>query len=153
MFSALAGGLLQLLSPHLAADDGRLNPAVVKPYVVRRLKDDVARGDPPRPISRRHPPQPIVVAPTAREKEIHQRLRGHSRRMLRALRGTDSYHVQAFALEVLRKRALSSPACADAPTPRCVARHYRCRRAGQPYTRRRSAICVIGSRMTKSKAW
>jgi hypothetical protein len=77
--------------------------------VVRRLKDDVARGDPPRPISRRHPPQPIVVAPTVREKEIHQRLRGHSKRVLRALRGTDSYHVQAFALEVLRKRALSSP--------------------------------------------
>jgi superfamily II DNA or RNA helicase len=101
--------LLQLLSPHLAADDGRLDPAVVKPYVVRRLKDDVARGDPPRPISRRHSPQPIVVAPTTREKEIHQRLRGHSKRVLRALRGTDSYHVEAFALEVLRKRALSSP--------------------------------------------
>ena len=30
-------------------------------------------------------------------------------RVLRALRDTDSYHVQAFALEVLRKRALSSP--------------------------------------------
>ena len=77
--------------------------------VVRRLKDDVARGDPPQPISRRHPPQPIAVSPTSREKEIHQRLRGHSSRVLRALRGTDSYHVQAFALEVLRKRALSSP--------------------------------------------
>ena len=101
--------LLQLLSPHLAADDGRLDPDMVRPYVVRRLKDDVARGDPPQPISRRFPPQPIMVAPTAREKEIHQRLRGHSKRVLRALRGTDSYYVQAFALEVLRKRALSSP--------------------------------------------
>ena len=50
-----------------------------------------------------------MVSPTAREKEIHQRLRGHSKRVLRALRGTDSYYVQAFALEVLRKRALSSP--------------------------------------------
>ena len=77
--------------------------------MVRRLKDEVARGDPPQPISRRHPPQPIAVSPTSREKEIHQRLRGHSARVLRALRGTDSYHVQAFALEVLRKRALSSP--------------------------------------------
>ena len=37
---------------------------LVSPYVVRRLKDDVARGDPPQPISRRHPPQPIVVSPT-----------------------------------------------------------------------------------------
>ncbi len=101
--------LLQLLSPHLAADDGRLDPELVRPYRVRRLKDDVARGDPPQPISRRRPPQPIAVSPTSREKEIHQRLRGHSRRVLRALRGTDSYHVQAFALEVLRKRALSSP--------------------------------------------
>src|SRR5207245_1738697 len=53
--------------------------------------------------------QPIEVIPTAREKEIHQRLRGHSKRVLRALRDTDSYYVQAFALEVLRKRALSSP--------------------------------------------
>jgi len=68
--------LLQLLSPHLAADDGRLDPDMVRPYVVRRLKDDVARGDPPQPISRRYPPQPIVVSPTAREKEIHQRLPG-----------------------------------------------------------------------------
>ncbi|GAA2455834.1 hypothetical protein GCM10010191_88870 [Actinomadura vinacea] len=101
--------LLQLLSPHLAADDGRLDPEVVRPYIVRRLKDDVARGDPPQPISRRYPPQPIEVHPTAREKEIHQRLRGHSKRVLRALRDTDSYYVQAFALEVLRKRALSSP--------------------------------------------
>ncbi|MEV6985433.1 helicase-related protein [Sphaerisporangium sp. NPDC051017] len=101
--------LLQLLSPHLAADDGRLDTELVRPYLVRRLKDDVAKGDPPQPISRRHPPQPIEVLPTAREKEIHQRLRGHSKRVLRALRGTDSYHVQAFALEVLRKRALSSP--------------------------------------------
>lgn len=101
--------LLQLLSPHLASDDGRLDPAVAGPYVVRRLKDEVARGNPPQPISRRHPPQPIAVSPTSREKEIHQRLRGHSARVLRALRDTDSYHVQAFALEVLRKRALSSP--------------------------------------------
>lgn len=101
--------LLQLLSPHLAADDGRLDPELVRPYIVRRLKDDVARGVPPQPISRRHPPQPIEVNPTAREKEIHQRLRGHSKRVLRALRETDSYYVQAFALEVLRKRALSSP--------------------------------------------
>lgn len=101
--------LLQLLSPHLAADDGRLDPNLVRSYVVRRLKDEVARGDPPQPISRRYPPQPIAVSPTSREKEIHQRLRGHSRRVLRALRGTDSYYVQAFALEVLRKRALSSP--------------------------------------------
>jgi hypothetical protein len=81
--------LLQLLSPHLATDDGRLDPAVVRPYVVRRLKDDVARGDPPQPISQRHPPRPILVAPTAREKEIHQRLRGHSKRVLRGLRGTE----------------------------------------------------------------
>ncbi len=101
--------LLQLLSPHLASDDGQLLPELVKPYVVRRLKDDVARGDPPQPISRRHPPRPIEVQPTAREKEIHQRLRGHSKRVLRALKDTDSYYVQAFALEVLRKRALSSP--------------------------------------------
>ncbi|MFD0201458.1 MULTISPECIES: helicase-related protein [Saccharothrix] len=101
--------LLQLLSPHLASDDGQLQPELVKPYVVRRLKDDVARGNPPQPISRRHPPQPIEVNPTAREKEIHQRLRGHSKRVLRALRDTNSYYVQAFALEVLRKRALSSP--------------------------------------------
>ena len=101
--------LLQLLSLHLAADDGRLDPLLVRPYLVRRLKDDVARGDPPQPISRRHPPQPIRVSPTAREKEIHQRLRGHSKRVLRALRGTESYYVQVFALEVLRKRALSSP--------------------------------------------
>jgi hypothetical protein len=101
--------LLQLLSPHLASDDGRLDPAVAGPYVVRRLKDEVARGNPPQPISRRHSPQPIAVSPTSREKEIHQRLRGHSARVLRALRDTDSYHVQAFALEVLRKRALSSP--------------------------------------------
>ncbi|SCF20296.1 SNF2 family N-terminal domain-containing protein [Micromonospora haikouensis] len=101
--------LLQLLSVHLAADDGRLDPGMVKPYVVRRLKDDVARGNPAQPISRRNPPQPIEVAPTAREKEIHRRLRGHSKRVLRALRDTDSYHVEAFALEVLRKRALSSP--------------------------------------------
>ncbi|KAA9374899.1 helicase [Microbispora cellulosiformans] len=101
--------LVQLLSPHLAADDGRLDPELVRPYIVRRLKDDVARGNPPQPISRRHPPQPIEVTPTGREKEIHQRLRGHSKRVLRALRGKDSYYVQAFALEVLRKRALSSP--------------------------------------------
>lgn len=101
--------VLQLLSPHLAGDDGSLNPELVKPYVVRRLKDDVARGNPPQPISRRNSPQPIAVVPTAREKEIHQRLRGHSKRVLRALRDTDSYYVQAFALEVLRKRALSSP--------------------------------------------
>ncbi|MFC8419458.1 helicase-related protein [Streptomyces sp. NPDC057236] len=101
--------LLQLLSPHLAADDGRLDPELVQPYIVRRLKDDVTRGEPPQPISRRLPPQPIEVRPTSREKEIHQRLRGHSKRMLHALRGTDSYYVQAFALEVLRKRALSSP--------------------------------------------
>lgn len=101
--------LLQLLSIHLAADDGRLDPDMVKPYFVRRLKDDVARGNPPQPISRRNPPQAIKVSPTAREKEIHRRLRGHSKRVLRALRDTDSYHVEAFALEVLRKRALSSP--------------------------------------------
>lgn len=101
--------LLQLISPHLAADDGRLDPDLVKPYIVRRLKDDVARGEPPQPISRRRPPQPIEVRPTSREKEIHTRLRGHSKRVLHALRDTDSYYVQAFALEVLRKRALSSP--------------------------------------------
>lgn len=101
--------ILQLLSPHLAADDGRLDPLLVRPYIVRRLKEDVARGDPPQPISRRHPPRPIKVSPTGREKEIHQRLRGHSKRVLKALRNTDSYYVQAFALEVLRKRALSSP--------------------------------------------
>lgn len=91
--------LLQLLSPHLAADDGRLDPEVVRRHVVRRLKDDVARGNPPRPISRRSPPQPIEVAPTAREREIHRRLRGHSKRVLHALRNTDSYYVEAFALE------------------------------------------------------
>src|SRR5206468_1023820 len=32
--------LLQLLSPHLASDDGHLQSELVKPYVVRRLKDD-----------------------------------------------------------------------------------------------------------------
>lgn len=101
--------LLQLLSPHLAADDGRLDPDLVQPYIVRRLKDEVTRGEPPQPISRRLPPHPIEVRPTSREKEIHQRLRGHSKRVLHALRDTDSYYVQAFALEVLRKRALSSP--------------------------------------------
>ena len=108
-YSESFASLLQLLSPHLAADDGRLDPDLVKPYVVRRLKDEVARGDPPQPISRRYPPQPIPVPPTSREREIHQRLRGHSSRVLRALRGTDAYYVQAFGLEVLRKRALSSP--------------------------------------------
>ncbi|MGW4891005.1 helicase-related protein [Kitasatospora sp. NPDC004240] len=101
--------LLQLLSPHLASDDGRLDTDLVKPYIVRRLKDDVARGNPPQPISRRRPPAPIEVRPTSREKEIHQRLRGHTKRVLRALKDADSYYVQAFALEVLRKRALSSP--------------------------------------------
>lgn len=69
----------------------------------------MARGKPPQPISRRHSPQPIEVQPTARENEIHGRLRGHSKRVLRALKDTDSYHVEAFVLEVLRKRALSSP--------------------------------------------
>ncbi|MFI7131330.1 helicase-related protein [Nonomuraea sp. NPDC050153] len=101
--------LLQLLSPHLATDEGRLDPYLVRPYLVRRLKDDVARGNPPQPISRRNPPKPIEVSPSGREKEIHQRLRGHSKRVLRALRDTDSYYAHAFALEVLRKRALSSP--------------------------------------------
>ncbi|GAA1966276.1 hypothetical protein GCM10009838_25010 [Catenulispora subtropica] len=101
--------LVQLLSPHLAADDGRVDPDVLKSYIVRRLKDDVARGKPPQPISRRNSPQPIPVQTTAREKEIHRRLRGHSKRVLAALKDTDSYHVEAFALEVLRKRALSSP--------------------------------------------
>jgi hypothetical protein len=62
----------------------------------------MARGAPPRPISRRYPPQPILMSPTAGEKEIHPRLRGHSKRVLLALRGTDYYYVQAFALEVLR---------------------------------------------------
>jgi SNF2 family DNA or RNA helicase len=54
--------LLQLLSPHLAADDGRLDPELVRPYLVRRLKDDVAKGDLPQPISRRNPPRPIKAS-------------------------------------------------------------------------------------------
>lgn len=41
-------------------------------------------------------------SPTAGEKEIHPRLRGHGKRVLLALRGTDYYYVPAFALEVLR---------------------------------------------------
>lgn len=32
--------MLQLLSPHLASDDGRLDPELVRPYLVRQLKDD-----------------------------------------------------------------------------------------------------------------
>ena len=43
--------LVQLLGTHLAADDGRLDPEIVRPHVLRRLKGDVSRGDPPRPIS------------------------------------------------------------------------------------------------------
>lgn len=102
--------LVQLLGLHLAADDGRLNPGVVRPHIVRRLKDEVSRGEPPRPISAGRQVQAISVRPTGREQEIHQRLRGHSQRVLRALRDDrPGYVVQAFALEVLRKRALSSP--------------------------------------------
>jgi len=37
------------------------------------------------------------------------RLRGHSTRMPAAFRDTDSCHVEAFALEVLRRRSLSNP--------------------------------------------
>jgi SNF2 family DNA or RNA helicase len=102
--------LVQLLGTHLAADDGRLDADLVRPYVIRRLKDEVSRGDPPEPISAGRQVRSIAVRPSSREQEIHQRLRGHSQRVLRALRDDkSSYVVQAFALEVLRKRALSSP--------------------------------------------
>ena len=102
--------LLQLLEPYLAADDGRLDPQVIEPYVVRRLKDNVARGNPPRKVTPGRRVRPIPVRPTAREQEVFQRLRGHSQRTLRALKGDRaSYQIEAFTLEVLRKRALSSP--------------------------------------------
>jgi SNF2 family DNA or RNA helicase len=102
--------LLQLLEPYLAADDGRLNPEVIGPYMARRLKDNVARGNPPRKVTPGRNVRPIRVRPTAREQEVFQRLRGHSQRTLRALKGDRaSYQIEAFTLEVLRKRALSSP--------------------------------------------
>jgi SNF2 family DNA or RNA helicase len=102
--------LLQLLEPYLAADDGHLDPQVIAPYVVRRLKDKVARGNPPRKVTPGRQVHPIPVRPTAREQEVFRRLRGHSQRTLLALREDGaSYQVEAFTLEVLRKRALSSP--------------------------------------------
>jgi len=102
--------LLQLIEPYLAADDGRLAPSVIRPFVVRRLKDNVARGNPPRKVTPGRRVHPIPVRPTAREQEVFQRLRGHSQRTLRALKGDRAtYQIEAFTLEVLRKRALSSP--------------------------------------------
>jgi len=104
--------LLQLVEPYLAADDGRLAPSVIEPYVIRRLKRNVARGNPPRPVTPGRNVSPIPVRPTAREQEVFQRLRGHSQRTLRALKGKGdraSYQIESFTLEVLRKRALSSP--------------------------------------------
>ncbi|MGI8810547.1 MAG: helicase-related protein [Acidimicrobiales bacterium] len=102
--------LVQLLGTHLAADDGRLDPEVVRPHVLRRLKNDVSRGDPPRPISGGRNVVPIEIDPTAREQEVFQRLRGHSSRVLRAVRADKAaYLAEAFTMEVLRKRALSSP--------------------------------------------
>ncbi len=104
--------LLQLVEPYLAADDGRLDPSVIEPFLVRRLKRNVARGNPPRPVTPGRSVSPIPVRPTAREQEVFQRLRGHSQRTLRALKGRGdraSYQIEAFTLEVLRKRALSSP--------------------------------------------
>ena len=81
---------------------------MVRPYVVRRLKDDVARGNPPQPISRRYPPQPIVVSPTARKKNPSAAARPQQAGSARAARHRLVLRA-GVRLEVLRKRALSSP--------------------------------------------
>lgn len=104
--------LLQLLDPHLVVDADRIDPELVRPLVVRRLKARVVKSDGTRFLRRKI--HPLEVEATKAEAWLDRGLRGYCRQLTArakelATAGERNRSMGATFLEsFLRKRLASS---------------------------------------------
>lgn len=78
--------LLRLLDPYSVVDPDRLDPAIVRPLIVRRLKTQVVKADGSRFQRRRITPLDVEPYRTAAERRLERELRRYTR-ALRDLAG------------------------------------------------------------------
>jgi len=104
--------LLRLLDPYVVVDPERLDPALVRPLVVRRLKPNVVRADGGRFLRRQI--HPLEVEPSKAEVWLDRGLRGYCKQLreraaLLKKEGQRNRAMGASFLEsFLRKRLASS---------------------------------------------
>lgn len=106
--------LLRLLDPYAVVDPDRLNPAVVRPLIVRRLKTEVIKADGSRFVQRQIVPLDVEPYRSKEERWLDRGLRGYTNQLrLRARQlsavGERNRAMGASFLETfLRKRLASS---------------------------------------------
>lgn len=106
--------LIQLLDPYAVVDPDKLDPAIVRPLIVRRLKPQVVKADGGRFQSRQIIPLDVEPYRSKAERYLEQGLRGYAKQLrLRAKAlseaGERNRAMGASFLEIfLRKRLASS---------------------------------------------
>lgn len=106
--------LLRLLDPYAVVDPDRLNPAVVRPLIVRRLKTEVVKADGSRFVQRQIFPLDVEPYRSKEERWLDRGLRGYANQLrlrayqLSAASERNRAMGASFLETFLRKRLASS---------------------------------------------
>lgn len=111
--AASFASLLRLIDPYLVVDPDRLDPAIVRPLVVRRLKPRVIKADGSRFLRREV--HPLSVPGTTAERALDKGLRSYCRELRQkskalASAGERNLAMGATFLETFFRRRLASSA-------------------------------------------
>jgi superfamily II DNA or RNA helicase len=103
--------LVELVEPTAATLTGSLAAERIAGAMIRRMKRQIVRpgpdGDWVAAFPRRHV-EPIPVSVSARERDLFQLISAYCSRTVREARGEEDEELVSFAMQIIKKRALSS---------------------------------------------